>query len=177
MRLKTVLNRVHKVKGFVYEKARFHGDEIEVAVRPQRRSRPIGAGCGRRGPGYDTLPARRFAFVPLWALSVFLIYARRRVDCPRCPPRRMTAELRPWADGKNHLTHAYAVCLARGGRRLSWRDVATILRTSWENVFRAVAWVVERRPGAPGFERDYGRRRGRSAVPEGPPLPDGGLAD
>ena len=119
MRLKTVLNRVHKVKGFVYEKARFHGDEIEVAVRPQRRSRPIGAGCGRRGPGYDTLPARRFAFVPLWALSVFLIYARRRVDCPRCPPRRMTAELRPWADGKNHLTHAYAVCLARGGRRLS----------------------------------------------------------
>jgi transposase len=140
MRLKTVLNRVHKVKGFVYEKARFHGDEIEVAVRPHRRSRPICAGCGRRGPGYDTLPARRFAFVPLWALSVFLIYARRRVDCPRCG---VTAELLPWADGKHHLTHAYAVFLARWARRLSWREVATIFRTSWESVFRAVAWVVE----------------------------------
>jgi len=140
MRLKTVLNRVHKVKGFVYEKARFNGDEIEVTARPHRRSRPICAGCGRRGPGYDTLPARRFAFVPLWALSVFLIYARRRVDCPRCG---VTAELLPWADGKHHLTHAYAVFLARWARRLSWREVATIFRTSWESVFRAVAWVVE----------------------------------
>jgi transposase len=140
MRLKTVLNRVHKVKGFVYEKARFHGDELEVAVRPHRRSRPLCAGCGRRGPGYDTLPARRFAFVPLWGLAVFLLYARRRVDCPRCG---VTAELLPWADGKHHLTHAYAVFLARWARRLSWREVATIFRTSWESVFRAVAWVVE----------------------------------
>jgi transposase len=140
MRLKTVLNRVHKVKGLVYEKARFHGNEIEIAVRPHRRSGPICAGCGRRGPGYDTLPARRFAFVPLWALSVFLIYARRRVDCPRCG---VTAELLPWADGKHHLTTAYAVFLARWARRLSWREVATIFRTSWDSVFRAVAWMVE----------------------------------
>ncbi len=140
MRLKTVLNRVHKVKGFVYEKARFHEDEIEITVRPHRRCRPICSGCGRRGPGYDTLPVRRFTFVPLWALSVFLIYARRRVDGPRCG---VTAELLPWADGKHHLTHAYAVFLARWARRLSWREVATIFRTSWESVFRAVAWVVE----------------------------------
>ena len=83
MLVKTVLNRVHKVKGFVYEKVRFNGDEIEVEMRPRKGARPICSGCGRRGPGYDTLPQRRFAFVPLWALSVFLIYARRRVDCPR----------------------------------------------------------------------------------------------
>ena len=141
MRLKTVLNRVHKVKGFVYEKARFHGDESEVAVvRPQRRARPSCAGCGRRGPGYDTRPARRFAFVPLWARSVFLVYARRRGDGPRCG---VTAERLPWADGQRRLTHVYAVCRARRGRRLSWRAVATLFRTSWESVFHAVAWVVE----------------------------------
>lgn len=140
MRLKTVLNRVHKVKGFVYEQARFRDDEIEITVRPRRRSRPVCAGCGRRGPGYDTLPQRRFAFVPLWGLAVFLLYARRRVDCPRCG---VTAERLPWADGKHHLTHAYAVFLARWARRLSWREVAGIFRTSWESVFRAVAWVVE----------------------------------
>ena len=140
MRLKTLLNRVHKVKGFVYEQAHWHGDEIEIAVRPHRRSRPVCAGCGRRGPGYDTLPARRFEFVPLWGLVVYLLYTRRRVDCPRCG---VTAELLPWADGKHHLTHAYAVFLARWARRLSWREVAGIFRTSWESVFRAVAWVVE----------------------------------
>ncbi len=41
MLVKTVLNRVHKVKGFVYEKARFNGDQIEVEIRPRQGSRPI----------------------------------------------------------------------------------------------------------------------------------------
>lgn len=140
MRLKTVLNRVHPVKGFVYEKARIRGDEIEVIIHPRRRSRPVCDGCGQRGPGYDTLPRRRFAFVPLWGLAVFLLYARRRVDCPGCG---VTAERLPWADGKHHLTTAYAVFLARWARRLSWREVAGIFRTSWDSVFRAVAGVVE----------------------------------
>ena len=140
MRVKTVLNRVHKVKGFVYEKARFNGDQIEVEIRPRKESRPICSGCDRPGPGYDTLPRRRFAFVPLWALSVFLIYARRRVDCPRCG---VMVEQIPWAEGKHHLTHAYAVFLARWARRLSWREVSLIFKTSWENVYRSAAWVVE----------------------------------
>jgi len=140
MLIKTVLNRIHKVKGFVYEKARFNGDWIEVEIRPRKGSRPICFGCGQPGPGYDTLPSRRFTFVPLWAISVFLIYARRRVDCPRCG---VTVEQVPWAEGKHRLTQAYAVFLARWGRRLSWREVSLIFQTSWENVYRSVAWVVE----------------------------------
>lgn len=140
MLVKTVLNRVHKVKGFVYEKVRFNGEQIEVEVRPRKGSRPICSGCGRPGPGYDTLSSRCFAFVPLWALNVFLVYARRRVDCPRCG---VTVEQVPWAQGKRRLTNAYAVFLARWARRLSWREVSLIFKTSWENVYRSVAWVVE----------------------------------
>jgi transposase len=140
MRVKTVLNRVHKVKGFVYEKARFNGDRIEVEIRPRQGSRPICSGCGRRGPGYDTLEPRRFTFVPLWAINVFLIYACRRVDCPRCG---VTVEQIPWAAGKHRLTHAYAVFLARWARRLSWREVSLVFKTSWDSVYRSVAWVVE----------------------------------
>ena len=140
MRVKTVLNRVHKVKGFVYGRVHFNGDLIEVEIRPRKGSRPICSGCGRPGSGYDTLPRRRFAFVPLWAISVFLIYARRRVDCLRCG---VTVEQVPWAEGKHHLTHAYAVFLARWARRLSWREVSLIFKTSWENVYRSVAWRAE----------------------------------
>ncbi len=140
MLVKTVLNRVHKVKGFVYEKARFNGEQIEVEIRPRKGSRPICSGCGRSDPGYDTLPRRRFAFVPLWAIGVVLIYARRRIDCPRCG---VTVEQVPWAEGKHRLTHAYVVFLARWARRLSWREVSLIFKTSWENVYRSVAWVVE----------------------------------
>ena len=139
MQVKTVLNRVHPIKGFVYGKIRFT-DSIEVEVRSRRRSRAFCSGCGRRGPTYDHLSPRRFAFVPLWALSVYLIYAMRRVDCPRCG---VTAELVPWGDGKRHLTRAYAVFLVRWARRLSWKEVASIFKTSWETVYRSVAWMVE----------------------------------
>ena len=78
--------------------------------------------------------------MPRWAIAVYLIYAKRRVDCPR---RGVTVEQVPWAEGKHHLTRAYAVFLARWARRLSWREVSLIFRTSWENVYRSVAWMVE----------------------------------
>jgi transposase len=140
MQLKTVLNRVHKIKGFVYENARFAGNDLEVTVRPHLKSRPMCSGCGRRGPGYDTLGVRRFQFVPLWGICVFLCYAMRRVDCPTCG---VTVERIPWAEGKQRRTHAYAVFLARWARRLSWRETASIFLTSWETVYRSVGWVVE----------------------------------
>ena len=88
MQVKTVLNRVHKIKGFVYEKVRFVGEHIEVEVRSRKGSRPICTGCGIRGPGYDTLWERHFKFVPLWAIGVVLVYAMRRVDCPQGVLRR-----------------------------------------------------------------------------------------
>lgn len=140
MQIKTVLNRVHKIKGFVYGKIRFAGDRIEVEVRPRKGSRPICSGCGQAGPGYDTLAARVFHFVPLWAIGVVLVYAMRRVACPHCG---VTVEQVPWGAGKRPLTRAYAVFLARWARRLSWREVAWIFDTSWEAVYRSVAWVVE----------------------------------
>jgi transposase len=140
MQVKTVLNQVHEVKGFVYDKVRMVNDWIEVEVRPRKGSRPICSGCGTPGPGYDTLDVRHFHFVPLWAIPVILAYAMRRVDCPRCG---VTVEQVPWGDGKRHLTRAYAVFLATWARRLSWKEVATIFHTSWEKVYRSVAWVVE----------------------------------
>jgi len=140
MQIKTVLNRVHKIKGFVYEKDQFVGNRLEVRVRPRRGSQAICSGCGQRRPGYDTLAERRFEFIPLWAIAVFLVYAMRRVNCPRCG---VTVERVPWGDGKRHVTQAYAVFLARWARRLSWKEVASIFDTTWETVYRSVAWVVE----------------------------------
>lgn len=93
MLVETVLNRVYKVKGFVYEKVRLNNDVIEVELRPHKRSRPICSGCGRRRPGYDTQAPRRFQFVPLWAIAVFLIYAPRRVEKPELRRDGRTAAL------------------------------------------------------------------------------------
>lgn len=143
MQLKTILNRVEKHRSFVYGPARLLAAPrwtIEVEVRARANSRPRCGGCGLSGPGYDTLPPRRFEFVPLWGMAVFFVYARRRVACPHCGVR---AETVPWAQGKQQLTTTYAWFLARWARRLSWKEVAEVFHTSWEKVFRAVELAVE----------------------------------
>ena len=130
MQLKTILNRVQKFKSFVYANVRFidsaAAPELEVEVVERANSRPLCSGCGQQRPGYDRLPARRFEFVPLWGIKVFLVYAPRRVACPDC---RVRVERLPWASGKHRLTHAYAWFLARWARRaVLERDCRGLLR-------------------------------------------------
>jgi transposase len=143
MQLKTILNRVQRHKGFVYESCKLKGKKslvLEVTVRADVRVRPICSGCQQPGPGYDTLAQRRFEFVPLWAIAVFFLYAMRRVDCRKCG---VTVEAVPWAEGKSHLTKAYVGFLASWAKRMSWKEVANAFQTSWENVFRSVESVVQ----------------------------------
>jgi len=148
MQVKTLLNRVHPIEGFVYESVRLAGDatavngsRIEVQVRPDRRSGGVCSSCGRRGPTYDRQAARRFAFVPLWGLAVTLIYAPRRIDCGDCGVK---VEQMPWceAGSKRRMTRAMELFLATWARRLSWSQTAEVFGVSWEAVFRSVQRVV-----------------------------------
>lgn len=144
MQVESILNRIEKHAGFVYERAQWADPHdttpaIEVVVRPHARSRATCSGCGKRRSGYDSLPARRFEYVPLWGMAVFFVYAMRRVDCPRCGVK---VESVPWGCGKRRLTWSYAWFLARWARRLSWSEVARIFGTSWPVVFRAVEAAV-----------------------------------
>jgi len=142
MQLKTILNRVERHKSFVYGAVRFgEGDRSSLEVRVQERAngRPICSGCGVTGPGYDRLPERRYEFVPLWALAVFLVYAPRRVACPRCGVK---VERVPWAEGKSQLTRSYQWFLASWSKLLAWQQVANVFRTSWQSVYRAVQMAV-----------------------------------
>lgn len=143
MRIQTILNRVEKFKSFVYAGAileeRAGGPALVVRVRPRKNGRPYCSGCGRPGPAYDRLEERLFEFVPIWGIVVFLAYRMRRVDCKRCG---VTVEMVPWCDGKNQLTTTYRWFLATWARRLSWSEVASIFRTSWDSVTRAVEHAV-----------------------------------
>ncbi len=144
MQLKTILNRVQKFKSFVYDCVEF--SELDgqllllIHIVARAHSNGICSGCGRRRPGYDSLPTRRFEFVPLWGIPVFFVYAMRRVNCKRCG---VTVESVPWAEGKQTLTNTYMHFLATWAKRLSWQEVATVFMTSWEKVFRSVEWAVQ----------------------------------
>src|SRR5271156_4310553 len=150
MHVKTILNRLYRHKSFVYGQVTFFQDgdkgALRVAVEARANGKPTCSGCGRRGPGYDRLQERWFQFVPLWGLSVFLVYRMRRVACPQCG---VTVEKVPWAKGKSRQTHAFAWFLTFWAKRLPWQEVARLFRTNWQGVFaaveRAVEWGLARR--------------------------------
>jgi len=138
--IKTVLNRVHRLKLFVYVAVTIIAGVVHVTVEARKGSRGTCSGCGERGPTYDTSRRpRHFDFVPLWGMPVVLLYWMRRIDCPRC---RVTVEQVPWADGKHHACNTYRLFLARWAKRLSWTEVASVFGTSWGVVYRSVQWVV-----------------------------------
>ncbi len=104
MQLKTILNRVQRHQSFVYGPTRLVQGQrlvLEVEVRPRAHTRAKCSGCGSAAPGYDTLEQRRFEFVPVWGIAVFLVYAMRRVSCPNCGVK---VEAVPWSSGKHQLT-------------------------------------------------------------------------
>lgn len=172
MQLKVILNRIQKQPGFVYGAIRLYeqGDRLvlDIEIRARDNGKTVCSGCGCRRPGYDSLPQRRFEFVPFWGILVFFLYALRRVDCPICGVK---VESIPWAQGKSPLTTTYVWFLARWARRLSWKEVAEIFHTSWDSVVRsvkmAVAWGLEHRDlegiSAIGID-EIGRGRGQSYV-------------
>jgi transposase len=144
MRIQTILNRVEKFKSFSYGQAcleeRNDGPALVIEMRSRKSSRPYCSSCGRRGPAYDRLERRYFEFVPAWGIVVFLAYRMRRVNCKRCG---VTVEMVPWCEGKHQLTTTYRWFLATWAKRLSWSEVASIFRTSWDSVCRAVEHAVE----------------------------------
>jgi hypothetical protein len=67
MSIKTILNRCHPIRYFVYGAARFVGEQIHVVLRPRAGSLGHCGECGGRGPTCDTSRhPRLFEFVPLW---------------------------------------------------------------------------------------------------------------
>lgn len=140
--LARLLNACHHFPGFVYAAVRLveATSTIEVDVRPRRGSKAHCSCCGKAAPGYDVLPVRRFAFIPIWGYAVVLLYAMRRVQCRCCGVK---VESVPWAIGKHSLTKAYMLYLAHWARKLSWQETALSFGTTWDQVCHAVEYVVQ----------------------------------
>jgi len=146
MNLKVILNAVHPISPFVYGTPAFIDPDkkeqgIVVPVAARANSKAVCSRCGTRGGIYDTSrEPRRFEFIPLWGLPVFLEYTMRRVNCRGC--NTPVIEKVPWAEGKNQTCNAYQLFLARWAKRMAWSEVAEVFGTSWGVVYRAVASVV-----------------------------------
>ena len=142
--LKSILNKVQPIKGFVYEQVSYStavSDTIEVVVVPRTGSPPRCSGCGRPGPTYDHAPQPRvWNLPPLFKFALALVYTMRRVKCPTCG---VLVEKVPWATGKHQLCDGFRLLLARWARHLSWDETADAFKVAWADVYASVQWVVE----------------------------------
>ena len=140
------MRRIHPIKGFVYHTVGWDDKEkgaLLAEVHAREGSQGRCSGCKRKGPGYDRLTERRWRFVPLWGLAVWIAYSPRRIDCGFCGGP--TVEMLPWASGKMQLCEAFRLFLAQWARLLSWAEVARVFRVGWADVYGS---VVESRTGA-----------------------------
>ena len=94
--LKTLLNRVEPLKGFVYESSQIspladgrktsllaRAPRIEICLRAHQSKLGKCSQCQLPAPGYDRLAARHFQFVPLWGMSTWfvLLHCRATDGC------------------------------------------------------------------------------------------------
>lgn len=145
MLIKTLLNRCHKLKSFVYEKVHYedmnHECCIVAEVLPRENSKPRCPYCRCRCSTYDHKQhARLFEFIPIWGFKFYLRYRPRRVSCAK---HGVHVEHMPWVTGNHSLCTVYQHFLARWARRLSWKETASSFRTSWDKVFNSVKVFVE----------------------------------
>ena len=145
MEFKTLLNKVYKLKSFVYDSVNLSGEDesmrITAWIVPRENSKPKCSGCGKACPGYDCMPKpREFEFIPIWNIPVFFSYTMRRVNCPTCG---IKVESVPWAQGKHTCCDVFRHFLASWAKRMSWKETASCFLTSWDNVCRSVKWVVD----------------------------------
>jgi transposase len=143
LKLKTILNSKEKHSHFVYQDVRLNETRakprIEIKVVPRQGSKGICSGCNKLCVGYDHLKEREFIHVPLWGITVVLLYCMRRLQCQSCG---IVVESVPWGSGKSPLTISYAWFLSEWAKLLSMQEVARQFKSTWHQVFTTVAMAV-----------------------------------
>lgn len=143
IKVKTVLNRIQHLNGFVFKDTRLKetsGRVRLVITINAHRQRPAHCSiCEEVAPGYDHEPERHWLFVPFWGIEVELRYRPRRVSCPT---HGVVVEAMPWNEGKHATSKAMMQFLGQWARRLSWQETARVFRVPWVSVCRSVEWMV-----------------------------------
>ena len=140
MHISSLLRKTLALKGHKVKKVKEEGEAITAQLVPRKNSKQVCSGCGKRRPGYDTLPERTWRHVPLWGIPVILTCRPRRVECPECG---IVVEEMSWSAGKSTLSVPLIVVLSSYAKLLAWQEVARLFSVSWNTVAAAVASAVE----------------------------------
>lgn len=141
MRATTLIRGILGIAGLIVDTFEFTEDGLVVAVRPRGRKPRCGS-CGKRAPGYDRRPVRRWRHLGIGRLKIWLAYAPERVDCPRCGGVR--TEKVPWAPHKSRFTWDFEELVAYLAQVTDKTRVTEQMGISWSTVGAIVERVVAR---------------------------------
>lgn len=136
MRVTTLLRKLLCVTSLLVLGARFEAEGLIIDVRP-RWGRPRCSGCQRPAPAYDRRPVRRWKHLALGPVVLWLQYAPRRVQCPRCG---IKIEHVPWAAADRRFTCVLEEMVAY----LATATPRTVVRDLMGINWRTVGSIVER---------------------------------
>jgi transposase len=141
MRATTLLGKILGLKQTRILEATFDAFGLTVVVAPTTRV-PYCSSCGRRVRSVrDRYEGRRWRHLDLGALRVWLRYAIRRVDCPRCG---VVVELVPWAENQSWFTYEFEEQVAYLAQRADKTTLSTLMRIGWKTVGAIIARVLPR---------------------------------
>ena len=141
MRATTLAKRLLAVTSLLTAAVEYTETMVLVHVRPRWRKPRCGE-CGRRGPQYDQQESRQWRSLPWGGMAVGLVYAPRRVNCPRCGVR---TESVPWARHRARFTKDFEEMVAYMVQLTDRTTVTQMLGISWRSVGRIIDRIVNER--------------------------------
>lgn len=141
MRATTLLRRLIGVTDLYVCSVQILKSDIVASVKPRRR-RPCCGECGKRAPGYDRAPERRWRHLGLGSTRIWLKYAPRRVACADCGVK---TERVPWAHASSRFTSDFEEMVAYLARVTDKTQVTRLMGISWRTVGDIVERLVARR--------------------------------
>jgi transposase len=141
VRITTVFRKLLGVTKLIVQDVNFEAVGLVLHAKLSWRL-PRCSGCQKRAPGYDRKPARRWRHLALGRYPIWLSYAPRRVDCPRCGVR---VEEVPWAAAGSRFTYDFEEMVAYLAQVTDKTKVTELMGISWVTVGSIVERVVASR--------------------------------
>jgi transposase len=151
VRPNTVIRKLLGVTSIVVEGLKLAEEGVVIRLRPRSRKPRCGK-CGRRCPGYDRSPSRRWRHLALGRWPFWLEYAPRRVNCARCG---VMVEQVPWAAHGSRFTREFEEMTAYLAQRMDQTAVRVLMGIDWRTVGAIVARIVKERLDPQRLEELY----------------------
>jgi transposase len=142
VRATTLLNRALCIKSTVVTVVEFVPEGLVCDVRPTTKVARCSSCACRVRKHYDTRERRLWRHLDVGGMKLWLRYAPRRVDCPRCG---VTTEYVPWSSPGSWFTDAFEDTVGFLAQAAAKTVVSTLMRIAWPTVGNIIQRVVARR--------------------------------